>query len=95
MGDNRFGTGENITRQDAATIVYNSAISGSLMTKEELGDIAFEDAAYISDYAKEAVGALSQNRIINGVDGRNFAPLDYLTRAEAAKIIYGVYTVSE
>ena len=65
------------------------------MTKEELGDIAFEDAAYISDYAKEAVGALSQNRIINGVDGRNFAPLDYLTRAEAAKIIYGVYTVSE
>ena len=95
VGDNRFGTGENITRQDAATIVYNSAISGGLMTKEELGDIAFEDAAYISDYAKEAVGALSQNRIINGVDGRNFAPLDYLTRAEAAKIIYGVYTVSE
>lgn len=95
IGDNRFGVGENITRQDAATIVYNSAISGGLITKAEGTEVGFDDADAISDYAKEAVGVLAQNRIINGVDGKNFVPLDFLTRAQAAKIIYGVYTVSE
>lgn len=95
IGGNRFGTGENITRQDAAAIVYNSAISSGIITKTEGAEVGFDDAGAISDYAKEAVGVLSQNHIINGVDGRNYAPLDFLTRAQAAKIIYGVYTVSE
>ncbi|MDY4213753.1 MAG: S-layer homology domain-containing protein [Eubacteriales bacterium] len=93
VGDNRFGTGETITRQDAAVMVYNTAVMLEMMSKAEDTDIVFEDEASMADYAKDAIYTMAENGIINGVDGVNFAPCDYLTRAEAAKIIYGVYTI--
>ncbi|MGN0178619.1 MAG: S-layer homology domain-containing protein, partial [Monoglobaceae bacterium] len=93
VGDNRFGTGETITRQDAAVMVYNTAVMLEMMSKAESWNIAFEDEANMADYAKDAIYTMAENGIINGVDGVNFAPCDYLTRAEAAKIIYGVYTI--
>lgn len=93
VGDNRFGTGETITRQDAAVMVYNTAVMLEMISKAESWDIAFEDEASMADYAKDAIYTMAENGIINGVDGVNFAPCDYLTRAEAAKIIYGVYTI--
>lgn len=93
IGDNLFGTGQTITRQDAAVMVYNTAVKMEMMTKAESTDIVFEDEASMADYAKDAVYTMAENGIINGVDGVNFAPVDNLTRAEAAKIIYGVYTI--
>ena len=50
----------------------------------------FADENEISDYAKEAVNALYNNGLINGIDGSRFAPANHATRAEAAKIIYNL-----
>lgn len=87
-GDNLFGTGLRITRQDFAVIIFNAV-------KEMLGEVAageatFADDADISEYAREAVYTLQAQGIINGRDNGCFSPRDEISRAEAAKIIYGV-----
>ena len=87
----RFGSGTNITRQDMAAIIYNtmSARGISLETQE----LAFSDSNSISDYAKNAVAALTKAGIISGVGDNTFNPTGDATRAEAAKMIYGMYGI--
>lgn len=50
----------------------------------------FADDASISPYASESVYKLKTAGIISGVGNNSFNPQGYLTRAEAAKIIYGI-----
>ena len=50
----------------------------------------FADYDNISDYAKEAVGALAAKGIINGVSDTMFAPKATATRAQAAKLVYAI-----
>ncbi|MGN0180542.1 MAG: S-layer homology domain-containing protein [Monoglobaceae bacterium] len=65
------------------------------MESVEKSDIKFAYENLMADYAKTAIYTMADNGIVNGVDEVNFAPCDFLTRAEAAKIIYGVYTISD
>jgi len=84
-----FGIGENITRQDMAVILYRTAKALGYefgVTKE----VSFTDSENISDYAVEAVMALSNAGIINGMENGVFAPLENATRAQGAQIIYNV-----
>ncbi len=84
---NSFNPEGKITRQDMAAICYRAlAILG--VEVNLTGKLDFADAGSISDYAKEAVEALSGLGIINGKGNNKFAPTDYATRAEAAKIIH-------
>lgn len=87
-GDNLFGTGELITRQDMAVIAFRA-------TNFEISEYSeiFIDSEQISDYAKDAVTTLYTNGILNGSDGF-FKPFDNATRAEAAKIIYMLLTLN-
>ncbi len=79
--DGLFRPNDLITREDAAVIL--SRASG----KENAGGAAeFSDSADISDYAKQAVGQLSADGIINGVNSE-FLPKKTATRAEAAAMI--------
>ena len=84
---NSFNPDGKITRQDMATICYRALASLGVDTSAA-GKVEFADAASISDYAKEAVDVLSGLGIINGKDEGKFAPNDYATRAEAAKIVH-------
>lgn len=94
IGENIFGTGMNITREDMAVIAYRTALkSGKLKESERVSGFIFADDEQISDYAKTAVYALYDAGIINGVSEDEFAAKDYLTRAQAAKIIYGIYSL--
>lgn len=94
IGENIFGTGMNITREDMAVIAYRTALkSGKLKEGERTSGFIFADDEQISDYAKTAVYALCDAGIINGVSEDEFAAKDYLTRAQAAKIIYGIYSL--
>ena len=43
-----------------------------------------------SHTAKEAVGALTKSKIVNGMDFNHFVPNGLSTRAEAAKVVYGL-----
>ena len=54
------------------------------------GDSDFSDSEQISDYAADAINALVSGKIISGIGGGLFDPLASATRAQAAKMIYGV-----
>lgn len=75
-----FNPMENITRQDAAVMIYR------VLNTSETAEASFGDTTEISDYARDAVGYLSKLGIINGSDG-NFMPKNNATRAEAAVMI--------
>ena len=84
IGDGTFNPSARITRQDMSVIAARAAqLSGVLPEAKEL---TFSDSADISDYAKEIVASMSAAGIISGSNGA-FAPKDFATRAQAAKII--------
>lgn len=84
-GDSEFGVGMNITRQDLAVILYRA-----MGVTDEARECSFTDSGDIDGYAKEAVAYLSGKGIINGYEDGRFLPHKYVTRAEAAKLIYGI-----
>lgn len=89
VGDNLFGTGMNITRQDMAVMLYNASKIRNVEL-EKAQDISFDDLDDVSDYARDAVSALSNSGIIKGNNNR-FLPNDSATRAEAAVMMYRLY----
>lgn len=88
-GDGTFGIGVSITRQDAVVMISRALKLRGI----ELPDnktVPFEDDIEIAAYAKEAVYLLAQGGVIQGVGDNRFAPVQEITRAEAAKMIYGI-----
>ncbi len=83
ISDTEFGIGKNITRQDAAAILYRIYNVSSQNSRQ-----SFIDSDEIADYAKNAVSELSSEGIISGMDDGKFYPQKNLTRAEAAVLIY-------
>ncbi len=86
--ENRFGIGDNITRQDMAVMIYRALVMKG--TAPDAVEPNFADGEQIDDYAKEAVGALSGSGLVNGVGNNQFDPAATATRAEAAQILYNV-----
>ena len=82
--DNMFMPDKNITREDAAVIIYRAAKKLGI---DAAGTAEFDDSGDAADYAAEAIGALSQKGIING-NGGKFFPKNDITRAEAAAMLY-------
>ena len=85
ISENSFGTGMNITRQDVAVIAARAA-SAALSE----GVTVFSDDSDISEYAKAAVSWMHEKGYIGGYEDNTFKPSNFCTRAEAAKIIYGI-----
>ncbi len=88
IGENKFAPRNNITRQDMMVIVYR-ALTG--MNKLNVGDGVLDvpqasDFDKVADYAKEAVSALVNAKLINGKNGL-VDPTDYTTRAEVAVLL--------
>lgn len=81
----RFSPNDHITRQDAAVILYRLATK----IKAIEGNKTFADDNMIADYAKAAVSSLASANIISGMGDNTFAPGENLTRAQAAKLLYG------
>ena len=91
VGENMFGIGMPITRQDMAVIIYR-IIKDSL---PEGTEVTFADGDSIAEYAKEAVAALAANKIINGYEDNTFRPDNSLTRAEGARILAAVLDLAQ
>lgn len=81
--DDVFGSGVNISRQDAAVMICR-ALS---IESENIDETAFGDFEKISDYAKNAVTALWERGVIDGDDNGYFNPKNNITRAEVSKIL--------
>ncbi len=90
-GDNRFGVGDNITREDAAVIMLRAS-GGDF---DDVDELLFADDDRISDYAKNAVRSLGGAGIVNGTGGNMFTPASPITRAEAAKMFYELLLYTE
>ena len=89
-GENFNPTGE-MSRQDMAVIIHR--VFEYLGAKVSGESISFDDNADISDYAKEAVDALTAAGIINGMGDGTFAPKGTVTRAQTAKVVYGLMSI--
>lgn len=86
-----FNPKSGISRQDMAVIIHRVF---EYLGAEIKGDaIAFDDNSEISDYAKSAVEALTAAGIINGMGDGTFAPAGKVTRAQAAKVVYGLLSI--
>lgn len=90
ISEDMFGVHLKITRQDAAVIIERAAeyMNKTLETKRDFTD--FTDGSMIADYAADSVKHLYESGIINGMDDGSFKPKNTCTRAEAAKMIYGL-----
>lgn len=84
-GDNEFKPNKTILRQEIVAVVMRYAA----MTEEGL-TTAYDDNHEIHGYAEEFIAHASELGIVNGYPDGTFKPLNNVTRAEAAKIIYGV-----
>ncbi|MBU0904785.1 MAG: S-layer homology domain-containing protein [Firmicutes bacterium] len=84
ISDTEFGTDASITRGDAAVMVANALNLDTAKAPES----AFTD---VNARVKGAVNALSAAGIINGKSATEFAPDEFITRAEMAKVIALAY----
>lgn len=85
VGNNNFGIGYNITREDLVTICYRAAGADAFAPAD---GVVFTDEADFSEYAREGAKAFNASGIVKGYEGNVFLPKNTATRAEAAKIIY-------
>ena len=86
--DEYFGVGVSIMRQDMATILFRA-----LGSKGKATVLDFTDNESIAPYAQDAVAELVGLGVINGYEDGSFKARGTATRAEAAKVIWGVYQI--
>lgn len=82
MSKDYFGAGEPISRQDAAVMLYKA-----MELTAQSAELDFTDADEIADYAKEAVAAMAEAGLMNGMEDGSFAPNGQTTRAQAATML--------
>ncbi len=97
IGGGKFAPDVNITRQDLAVMLSRviAAYSADEETEEaaEAPELGFADSGKVAGYAAAAVAELVDLKIINGYEDNTFRPGNYVTRAEAAKLLYGLLDV--
>ena len=89
--DGKFNPHENITRQDAAVILYR-LFAGKI---ENIKDVSFSDRDDIASYANEAIASLSKAGIINGYEDGSFKPKNNISRAEISQLMLNCITLWE
>ncbi len=89
--ENEFNPSGLITRQEAAKIISNVLLKKNYIQNDKCNIDMFMDKDQISDWAKDDVAISVREKIFESGENSNFAPLENLTRAQAATIIYRVY----
>ncbi len=85
IGNNVYGVGQNITRQDIAVVCSRLLTKADEPLKDEI--VNFADYGMISDYAKKAVDKVAYLGLMIGNENLEFSPREYATRAETAVIL--------
>lgn len=86
--ESTFGIDDPISRQDMAVMLFRATKVMELQLEKKAVGSVFADQSSISGYAAEAVGAMQEAGIIQGVGEGRFAPMAQATRAQAAVILY-------
>ncbi|MBP3360648.1 MAG: S-layer homology domain-containing protein [Clostridia bacterium] len=90
-----FGGGDLISRQDLATLAYRVILDKAKITPDTSKYEPFSDDTSISEYAQEGVYAMKNSGVIQGREKNCFAPKENATRAEAAKILFGLINLQK
>lgn len=88
LGDGIFDPYANIKREDAALIVYRLL---DALGRAPIGSKVFSDRSEISAHARSAISALGSSGIVSGTGNGSFKPKDFITRAEAAQLLYNAF----
>lgn len=94
IGDNLFGVGTAITRQDAAVMIMR-ALKYKEVPVTEVSESGFDDDGDIADYAASPVASLAAAKVISGTPEGKFLPYNPITRAETAKLIHYVLVLMQ
>ncbi|MFS0726611.1 S-layer homology domain-containing protein [Paenibacillus sp. 1P07SE] len=86
-GQNRFQPRAAISRQELAVMVARYAAATEYALPVMNQPLSFGDRSQFGEWAVEAIGALQQAGIIDGLGDGRFNPRGTATRAEAAKMI--------
>lgn len=89
IDDASFAPHSYITREQGAVMCYRGSVMKNMTFASDIS--VFSDDLSINTWAKEAVYSLASVKIINGTGDGSFAPLKTMTRAETAKLVYGLY----
>lgn len=89
ISEKHFGIGMQLKRQDLAVMCFN--ILKTLKPVPHPIKNSFSDKENISNYAMEAIDALSSEGIINGFEDGTFRPFDTATRAQAVQMTVNLW----
>jgi hypothetical protein len=92
VGNNMFAPDAWITRQDMAVMI-DRALAKKGVSVESQKKEDFTDMDDVSDYAKDSVAGLYKSGFVAGMGDGSFKPMNNLTRAEAAQIVYNCFKV--
>ena len=88
-GEN-FGVGRTITRQDMCAMLARIAKAFNVSLNGKYSTVIFDDESQIADYAKDSVKSLQISGVVNGIGNGLFDPTGSVSRAMAAKALYGL-----
>ena len=77
-----------ITREQAAVVLCRAF--GVVSSKRD-GYQSFGDGGKTSDYARDAVSAMRESKIVNGYEDGTFRPSSPITRAEVAQLLRNLF----
>lgn len=88
--DGKFRPKDAITREEAAVVLqkliqYKAGVQSSIAATA-----SFKDMNSVSEWAKQAVSELKAKGILDGKGDNHFDPRGKVTRAEIAKLLYGI-----
>ena len=86
-GDGIFGTNDNITREQLATMLYNYATFKKLDVSKTTDLASFTDRSEVSEWALEAMQWANAEGLVNGRTAETLVPEGTATRAEAATLL--------
>ena len=86
-GNNRFGTHDNLTREQAVTILYRYAEMRGLDVSARANLSAYTDASQLSEWARSAMGWAVSAGVISGRSPTTLVPKGRMTRGEVARIL--------
>ena len=86
--DTEFGTGDNITREQLAAMLFRYSDYMGLDLTSEADLTSFYDAGSISVWAKPAMSWAIGNELLTGTTASTLSPGSSATRAQCATILY-------
>ena len=93
VGENRFEPERAVTREELAVMLYHYLIDQNQIQPGVL-PLSYQDAGLVSDWAQEAVSALTSAGILSGKQENRFDPKGNATRAEMAIVFQRIMKLS-